>query len=691
MKRTPPSPAPGPRSHHPPSERDARASTVLHAVNRGRRIGLVHAGLALLALGVLAKAAHVQIVQGGAWSDLARRQHYTAREIPAPRGAILDAGGRTLATTREVVTLAVAPREVRDVRLLRRRLGAARVDTEWIARATDPRRAWVTIPGRFVAEDVAPLTAMRGVYTTPVSERTYAMSPGLQSLLGRVRDPGGGGADGLELTLDSLLRGTSGATRLVRDARGRSFASPTSPGAAPTPGHSVRLTINAELQEIAERTLRDAVAGRGAEGGDIVILDPRTGEILAMAGERNGRVAQSATALSEPFEPGSTLKPLIAAGLLARGRARVSDRVPTLGGRYTLHGRTIHDEPHAGPTPPLLTLADVIRFSSNVGIVQFVERLTPREEYETLRDFGIGTPTGLPYSAEAGGTLRPPAAWSRQSPASLAMGYEVSLTPLQLALAYAAIANGGQLLEPQIVKEIRAPDGRVRYRNGRRVVRRVIPEEVARTVRGLLTGVVESGTAADAELSTYTLAGKTGTPRRTVAGRYAPRQYNPNFVGLFPAEDPQLVVVVKLVNPKGSFHGGRTAAPMTKAILQAALASHDAALDRNRLLPAQGTTATGARTSVAATAMVAGRAAADASTPPIVLDLPPAPARPRERGPARAVPDVRGLPLRAAVRSLHEAGFRVRLTTAVTFSRPTEPAPGAMAPPGSLVRLRHGH
>lgn len=665
---------------------------VKHVVNRGRRIGLVHAGLALLAVGVLAKAAHVQLVQGGAWSDLARRQHYTAREVPAPRGEILDAGGRTLATTREVVTLAVAPKEVRDMRLLRRHLVAAQVDGEWIARATDPRRAWVTLPGRFVAEDVAPLTAMRGVYTTPVSERTYAMSPGLRSLVGRVA--GGDGAEGLELTLDSLLRGTSGATRLVRDARGRSFASPTSPGAAPTPGHSVRLTINAELQEIAERTLRDAVTARGAEGGDIVILDPRSGEILAMAGERNGRVAQSATALTEPFEPGSTLKPLIAAGLLARGRARVSDRVPTLGGRYTLHGRTIHDEPHEGPTPPMLTLADVIRFSSNVGIVQFVERLTPREEYETLRDFGIGTPTGLPYSAEARGTLRAPQAWSRQSAASLAMGYEVSLTPLQLALAYAAIANGGQLLEPQIVKEIRAPDGRVRYRNGRRVVRRVIPEEVARTVRGLLTGVVESGTAAAAELSTYSVAGKTGTPRRTVAGRYAPRQYNPNFVGLFPAEDPQLVVVVKLVNPKGSFHGGRTAAPMTKAILQAALASHDAALDRNRLLPQgmrDGATETGERTSVAAMAPVAGHPEPDASAPPIVLDLPAAPARPRDRGPARAVPDVRGLPLRAAVRSLHDAGFRVRLTAGAASSRPTEPAPGVIAPPGSLVRLRPGH
>lgn len=676
----------------PPAERGDRAVATAPAVNRNRRIGVVHAALALIALAVVVRAARVQLVQGGAWARLANQQHFTAREVPAPRGIIMDAGGRPLAATREVVRLEIAPKEVRDLRQLARYLAKAKVGRQWIDRATDTRRAWVAIPGRFVAEDVAPLTAMRGVYTTPVSERTYSMSPGLRSLIGRVTD--GNGVDGLELTLDTVLRGTSGATQLVRDARGRSFASPTSPGVAPTRGHTVLVTINSELQEIAERTLSDAVAERDADGGDIVILDPRTGEVLAMAGERNGAFAPSATALTEPFEPGSTLKPLIASALLARGRARVGDRVPTLGGKYTLHGRTVNDEPHDGPTPPMLSLADVIRLSSNVGIVQFVERLTPREEFEALRDFGIGTQTGLPYSAEAAGTLRPPSAWSRQSAASLAMGYEVAVTPLQLAVAYAAIANGGQLLEPQIIKEIRAPDGQVRYRNGRRVIRRVMPDDVARTVRSLLTGVVESGTAEDAELATYKLAGKTGTPRRTVAGHYAPRQYNPNFVGLFPADDPQIVVVVKLTNPKGSFYGGRTAAPMTKVIIEAALASRDAALDRNRLLPSQVTrhaAQPGDARAVAAAAPMETRPAPDTTARSVVLDLPPRPVREPQPLPPRAVPNVRGLSLRSAIRSLHGAGFRVQLARDASSSGVTEPAPGAMAVPGTLVRLRYSH
>ena len=537
---------------------------------------------------------------------------------------------------------------------------------------------------------------MRGVHTTPQAERSYSMSPGLQPLLGRVND--GHGIDGLEFTLDSLLRGTSGESQVLRDVRGRSFASPTQPGVAPTPGHSVSLTINQELQEIAERTLADAVARLGAEGGDIVILDPRGGEVLALAGQRFGVAAPSVTAVTEPFEPGSTVKPFIAAGLLMRGLARTTDIVPTRGGEYALHGRVIHDEPHAGPTPPMLSLSDVIRYSSNIGIVQFADRLTARQEFETLRDFGLGTATGLPYSAEAAGTLRPPAAWSKQSQASLAMGYEIAVTPLQLALAYGAMANGGELVEPAVIKEIRSPSGAVIYSHKRRVVRRVLTPELAKTMRVLLTDVVDRGTAVDADLSTFKLAGKTGTPRRTVKGRYVAKQYNPNFVGVFPADNPQLVIVVKLVNPKGDIYGGRTAAPMTKTILQAALAASNVALDRGEL--ASPTTMTrvasdvpakspARRTTVVATARDAAprRAMPDSVASKIVLDLPPKAARKSVLKTQRAVPDVRGMPLRDAVRSLHGAGLRIQLARA-GLPGETLPPRGALVDAGSVVRLQ---
>jgi cell division protein FtsI (penicillin-binding protein 3) len=671
-------------------------------VNRAHRIGLVHAALALLGVAVIARAAYVQLVQGRTWENRARRQQFAAHDIPAPRGAIMDAGGHTLAFTRDVVRLEVAPREVRDRVALRKALIAAQVEPEWAARAVDQDRVWVVIPGRFLSEGVARITAMRGVYTTPMSDRAYSMSAGLRPLLGRVQD--GTGVDGLEFTLDSLLRGTVGATQVARDVRGRRIASPSEPRQAATPGHSVTLTINQELQEIAERTLAEAVARLNAEGGDIVILDPRTGELLAMAGQRHGVAAPSATAVTEPFEPGSTIKPLVAAALLERGLVRPQDVVPTRGGLYTLHGRTIHDEPHVGPTPAWLSLADVIRFSSNVGIAQFAGRLSPRQAFETLRDFGLGTATGIPYSSEAGGTLRPPVVWSKQSQASLAMGYEMAATPLQLALAYAAIANGGELLEPAVVKEIRAPNGDVRYRQRRRVVRRVLDPGVARSVLTLLTDVVARGTAVDADLTTFALAGKTGTPRRTAGGRYVPKQYNPNFVGVFPADAPQLVIVVSLVNPKTDIYGGRTAAPMTKTILQAALAARDAALDRSELAgPARPPTLTGRgeRSAAVATASpgatTGGRTAVEPAARSVVFELPSYPATQRATGsasqrapkPARAVPDVRGLSMREAVRSLHEAGFRVQLARAGVSSE-TQPSKGVVAQPGALVRLRFG-
>src|SRR6476469_1132693 len=326
-----------------------------------------------------------------------------------------------------------------------------------------------------------------------------------------------------------------------------------------------------------------------------------------MASKRQDPRATASTALTEPYEPGSTLKPFIAATLLEKKKARESDVVKTFNGEWAINGRVITDEHPAAS----YTLADVIRYSSNIGIVQFATRLSAREEYEALRDFGFGTPTGVPYPVEASGTLREPKRWSKQSANSLAMGYEIAVTPLQLATAYVAIANGGGLLEPRLVKEVRAPDGRVLYQHKRRVVRRVLSPDVSRRVRKMLLDVVEEGgTAKLADLETFKLAGKTGTARRTVNGRYAAGQHIPTFVGLFPAEQPQFVILVKLDNPRGAYYGGLTAAPVTKAVLEAALASRNAALDRGTL----------ARSKTIPTLDSAGKAARHAAESRVALD-----------------------------------------------------------------------
>ncbi|MEO7714108.1 MAG: penicillin-binding transpeptidase domain-containing protein [Gemmatimonadaceae bacterium] len=660
-------------------------------MNGPSRVGLVHLALAVFALAIVGQAGRVQLWQGRAWAASASRQQSTERVIPAPRGEILDGTGATLAQSRETVKLDVAPQEVKNRRALREALLAAGVDPAMVARAADPARRWVQLPGRYLAADVARASAMRGVYTTPIIERAYTSSEGLRRLIGRV-DADGRAVDGVELALDSILRGIPGSATVMRDGRGRRFESPASPGKTPVAGHTVMLTINLELQAIAERTLADAVVRMGAEGGDVVVLDPVHGDILAMASERRDPNATAATALTEPYEPGSTLKPFIAAVLLEKGRARETDVVNTFDGQLTINGRTINDEHRA----PRLTLAEVIRWSSNVGIVQFAERLSPRESFEALRDFGFGTPTGVPYPVEASGTLREPARWSAQSANSMAMGYEVAVTPLQLAAAYIALANDGELLEPALVKEVRAPDGRVMFRHERRVVRRVVSPAVARRVRTMLLGVVEAGTAVRADLGSFALAGKTGTARRTVQGRYAPGQHIPTFVGLFPADNPQFVILVKLDNPRGAYVGGLTAAPVTKAVLEAALASRSAALDRGSLAASRRERAldsTGSARRAAVASQVAADSTADmqamdedtSATVPFVALLPaPAPLRIGAL-PARAVPDVRGLSVRKAVHALHTAGFRVQLVEGPAGT--TDPVAGSSAPARSVVRL----
>jgi cell division protein FtsI (penicillin-binding protein 3) len=383
--------------------------------------------------------------------------------------------------------------------------------------------------------------------------------------------------------------------------------------------------------------------------------------------------------------------------------------VNTHNGKLQLDGRVITDMHKASA----LSLADVIRFSSNVGIVQFGQRLTPREKYETFRDLGFGMPLGVPLPAEAAGTLREPKQWSRQTSASILMGYEIAVTPLQLVTAYSAIANGGELLEPHLVKEVRAPDGKVTYRAETRAVRRVMSGEVARTVQQMLLAVVQQGTATRADLATFDVAGKSGTARRTSANAgYTAGSYTASFVGLFPGNDPQYVVLVKLDNPKGAHYaGGEIAAPVTQIVLRAALAARDAALDREGLAASEKTIVAenpGAKPPAGAKFARAGGDATDPvdreaydpsdnlaaprtpeeGTASYVVEL-PAPARSAAAAPIastpRAIPNVNGLSVRQAVRLLHSAGFRVRLVTA--SSSGTSPAAGTLAAPGTLVEL----
>jgi cell division protein FtsI (penicillin-binding protein 3) len=658
------------------------------------RIALVHGALVLFALALVVRAGQVQLLERAQWTARAERQHFASSTVPAPRGTIYDVRGTPLAVSREMTRLSVAPREVASQKALSTALARLGVPRTAISRALDTHRAWVPLPGSYLPSDVQDILSMRGVYSEPVEERVYTERAATRRVVGWVDDrrgEQGGGGGGLELTLDSLLSGTDGRTTLARDSRGRKMDQTEEADVEPVAGASVKLTINQELQEISQRALSQAIERTRADGGDIVIIDPHDGGIRAMASERVGDRSFGSPVISEPFEPGSTVKPLFASALLERNLARPSDSVETENGVYTIEGRTIRDEHPASE----LSLADVIKYSSNIGIVKFVSRMSARDEFEALRDFGFGMPTGIALPGEAAGVLREPSRWSRQSAASLAMGYEVSVTPLQLATAYAAVANGGDLLQPAIVQEIRGSDGKVIYEHTRRVVRRVMTPEVAAKVRRMLMGVVQEGTAKGAALVNYTLGGKTGTARRVDPGHGYSGAYTASFVGLFPAEDPEYVILVKVDGPRETIYGATAAAPVLKIVLEAAIASRDAALDRSSLATRSSLVSMtdSARPLHADTVeygrSTGGEAPPAVDAPPVRFDLAAVAVDDSARGAApepRAIPDVQGLPLRQAVRELHRAGFRVRVSGFGTASG-TSPEAGAQAAPGTVVRL----
>ena len=607
------------------------------------RITLIGIAFALAALAIVVKAVDVQLVQGDQWRARARAQQTVRVPLPARRGTLFDRNGVPLAVSQASYGVGLAPQEVSDrghaIPLLAKVLGRPQGE---IARVLASDRVWFEWPGPFTWNDVMPLKALRGVYLQPRLERFYPRPDLAPRLIGRT-DDSGHGASGLERSLDTTLAGRPGSAVMLRDQSGHTYPSPSRPAVEPVAGADVFLTLDAELEEIAQHALAVAVDSVHASGGDVVIVQPATGEILAMASVRKDEAEGSG--LGDSFEPGSTAKVFTAAALLRDGKATPGDKVFAEHGTYALNGRVIHDE-HPSDT---LTLADVIRLSSNIGMAKFSQRLSPAEQYVALRDFGFGTQTGVDLAGESPGRLRNPRSWTSESPASLAMGYELAVTPLQLAAAYGALANGGVLLEPTLVRQVRDADGDTRWTGRASPVRRVVPAGVAAELTRMLRGVVEEGTGRRAALGTYLVAGKTGTARRSVGGHYLPGHYWASFVGIFPAQDPQLVLVVKLDDPTGEYFGGSTAAPVVRTILEAALATPGVTLDRGRLvrrwLPDSGGEAAGPPPAPEAGVIVAW----------------PEPAPARDSSAPVPVPDVAGASLRAAARALHRSGFQVRI------------------------------
>jgi cell division protein FtsI (penicillin-binding protein 3) len=641
----------------------------------------------LASLVVLARGLILQVVERERWSLRAVDQQRQQISLPAPRGTIYDRNGVPLAASQVTYRISVAPQELRDrlgmAGLLREVLG---LSASVAARAVDRERRWVVLPGRYDAVARQRLAGERGLYFEQVQERFHPHGEVGLEVLGRVAADGSA-LGGVELAFDSVLSGRAGLAVERRDARGEVIPGSFLSVAEPVPGRDLYLTIDLGLQEIAHEALRQAVLETGSAGGDLLLTDRRTGEILAAVSHRAGE-GTAWRGVLDPYEPGSTLKPFFVSSLLVSGRATLTDSIYAEEGRYTHRGRTVTDVHKHG----WLTVGEALSVSSNVAMVKLSEEFDPAAQYGYLRDFGFGSPTGVPYPAEAAGLLRRPKDWSGYSQGSLAIGYEVSVTPLQMVMAYGALANEGVLMEPRLVREVRSREGRVVRRYEPRVVRRVVPAEVAREVSAALLEVVETGSGRQAQLGAFPVAGKTGTARRFTEGRYAGGGYTASFAGFFPASDPQLAFLVKLDRPQGAYYGGAAAAPVTRATLAAALAARSTALDRRVVASSSGEGG-----SVAAAGGLERRAVVEGAwlppaPGPFIFALGSAPARPYQPAAAarpRPVPDVRGLSVRDAVRRLHGQGFRVEVE-GVGVVVGTTPAVGRSLEPGAVVVVRGG-
>jgi cell division protein FtsI (penicillin-binding protein 3) len=640
------------------------------------RLAFLQVLLGFGAVVVIARAFTVQVVQHDAWAKRAELRDVRDREVAPRRGGIFDRDGVALAATFEAYHVQVAVNELEDVagarRLLQRSLG---LTAEEVARQF--RGPYPYFDGPFDAMQVQPLRRMRGVHLDALMGREHPMGSLARPIIGRTDRESGRGIEGIELAFDSLLTGRPGSERMLLDATGRFVPIPGATVIEPRAGHDLVLTLDQEIQGIAEGALSRAVAQFNALGGDVVILDVRTGELLAVASLRtpeNGVApVPGSHALVEPNEPGSTAKIFTAGAVLTQradsgaehGEGGVWNMPVTSGGRT----RAIID---VHRVDGMLTLAQTIQVSSNIAISKFALRLRPEAQYTILRAFGFGTPPGTGFPGESPGVLRLPSASDnlRYTMPSWAQGYEFSVSAVQMAAAYAAIANGGTLVAPTLLREVREyPSGRVVWRHRPDTVRQAVGPEIAAELLEFLRLAVDSGgTGGAAQLDRWEVLGKTGT------AKLAPGvlEYRGAFAGIFPGDDPRFVLYVMLDRPRGSgYYGGIVAAPIVKNMLVQALALPNSPLEPGRVSAPQ------PRKSVPVQAVT------QLPRRRVTLPLPSDTVRTTQ---GIAVPELTGLRVREGLHAVHQRGLRVRLIGDGRIVR-TIPAAGDTLMSGSTLTV----
>jgi cell division protein FtsI (penicillin-binding protein 3) len=563
-----------------------------------RRALIVSLTLAAWMLAIGVRLVYLQTAQHDWLRKRALVQQQNDLDTSPVRGLVLDRQGRELARSINAESFFVVPGEIQNVEEMAAQL-APLVKVEQSALATRLREAqeakrkfaWVARKLDDQSADAVKALGLKGIYSYKESKRHYPNGHLASHVLGFVGlDEVGLG--GVEQFYNERIQGEAGKVFVQRDARGESYAS-FKVGAQP--GQTVLLTIDQMVQYRTEQALLAAVERSRAKSGTAIVLNPRTGEILALANaptfdpndvRASSPEARTNQALQNIYEPGSTFKIVAFSAAIEKGLVKPTDRIDCQMGSINVAGRIVHDHHAFGS----LTIAEALAKSSNVAAIKLGRQVGDDEMYEHMKRFGFGSKTGVELPGETIGLLRPVARWQPSSMGSIAMGQEVGVTPVQMAAAFAALANDGVRVKPHLVREIRGVDGSVVYQ-AQPEQHRVVSAETARVLRRMLEGVTLNGTARQAQLNGYTAAGKTGTAQKIdpQTRAYSKTKFIGSFVGFAPVENPSVVIIVVIDEPLGAYHGGDVAAPVFREIAEQILPEMNVAPDTEfKSVPAPG-------------------------------------------------------------------------------------------------------
>lgn len=525
------------------------------------------------------RAFQLQILKGEYLRTLAEKEYTGTIRLAKDRGIIYDRHKEILAISSYAYSIFADPTQITDPYSVARKLSTIlELNSRKLLNNLKKKRSFVWVKRQVTdreAEEVKGLK-IKGIHFLPDNRRYYPDVYLACHLLG-FAGVDAQGLEGLELSYDRYLRAKTGYSNAMQDALGRRIYSQVDFGESEQ-GHDLILTIDKRIQHITEMSLKKVFQNTRAKGAMAIVMNPKTGEILAMANYppfnpntfskyppslRRNRI------ITDTFEPGSTFKVFLIAGALEEGTIKPSDIFFCENGSYRIKGTStiIKD----GQEHDWLSASNIIKFSSNIGAVKIGQTLDSSCLFRYIKAFGFGEKTGIDLPGEVRGSINPSAKWSKVGKHYIAFGYGIATTPLQLLSVFSAIANDGVLMRPFVVKEIINNGGKTIKRSAPHVVRRVVSSKTARDVTSILEGVVEeNGTGVMASLEGYRVAGKTGTARKAEpdAKGYSKDRYVASFMGFAPAEDPQIAVLVVVDEPKGVEYGGVVAAPVFKEITQ---------------------------------------------------------------------------------------------------------------------------